>query len=127
MATAIDPQPLIAQATCTWCVIPAGLINYAILAALIDVANGVPVSSDPQVIIDQARCLECVIPQGFVGYAILAAVSNITGGGGGLAGAGSPEDVTTASPGTTYLDTSTNSFWVKSSGVGNTGWVQLIA
>lgn len=49
------------------------------------------------------------------------------GGGSGLSGAGSPEGSVTASPGTTYLDTSTNSFWAKSSGSGNTGWFQLIA
>ena len=49
------------------------------------------------------------------------------GGGGGLSGVGSPEGVVAANPGRTYLDTSTNSFWVKNSGSGTTGWVQLIA
>lgn len=49
------------------------------------------------------------------------------GGGGGLAGAGSPEGVVSASPGTTYLDTTTDGFWVKKTGTGNTGWIQLIA
>jgi hypothetical protein len=48
-------------------------------------------------------------------------------GTGGLAGIGSPEGVVTASPGTTYLDTSTNGFWVKNNGTGNTGWFQEIA
>ena len=48
-------------------------------------------------------------------------------GSGGLSGVGSPEGVVTASPGTTYLDTSTNGFWVKNTGNGNTGWFQLIA
>lgn len=48
-------------------------------------------------------------------------------GGGGEAGAGSPEGVVTADPGTTYLDTATNSFWAKATGSGSVGWVQLIA
>lgn len=62
---------------------------------------------------------------------ILGALRDGGGGGGGaagFAGVGSPEGVVTANPGATYLDTSTNSFWVKNSGTGtNTGWVQLIA
>ena len=49
------------------------------------------------------------------------------GGGSGLAGTGSPQGVVSASPGTTYLDTSANGFWAKASGSGNVGWVNLIA
>lgn len=49
------------------------------------------------------------------------------GGGGGEAGAGSPEGVVSAPPGTTYLNTSDNSFWAKATGSGNTGWIQLIS
>ncbi len=48
-------------------------------------------------------------------------------GGPGVVGVGSPEGVVTAPPGTSYFDTSTDSFWYKKSGVGNTGWVQEIA
>ncbi len=47
--------------------------------------------------------------------------------GGGLAGAGSPEGVTTADPGQTYLDTSNGFFYAKQSGTGNTGWLLLIS
>lgn len=47
-------------------------------------------------------------------------------GGGGEAGAGSPEGVVAATPGTTYFNTSDDSFWVKATGTGNTGWIQLI-
>lgn len=52
-----------------------------------------------------------------------------TGGGtgsAGLYGTGSPEGVKTADPGTTYLDTDTGDFWVKKTGTGNTGWLELI-
>jgi len=49
------------------------------------------------------------------------------GGGAGLYGTGSPEAAQTADPGTTYYDTSGGGFWVKATGTGNTGWVQLIA
>jgi len=51
---------------------------------------------------------------------------SVGGGGAGAIGAGSPEGVTAASPGTTYYNTTDGSFWVKETGVGNTGWVQLI-
>ena len=44
-------------------------------------------------------------------------------GGGGAAGAGSPEGVVTASPGQTYLNTTDESVWWKKTGTGNTGWI----
>jgi len=49
------------------------------------------------------------------------------GGGGGEGGSGDPEGVVTAAVGTTYVNTDDNSFWVKTSGTGNTGWTELIA
>lgn len=55
----------------------------------------------------------------------------IAGGGGGttttLNGTGSPEGAITGSPGWTYLQTDTGSFWVKKTGTAtNTGWLELI-
>ena len=47
-------------------------------------------------------------------------------GGAGLAASGSPEAAQTATPGTTYLNTTDETFWVKKTGSGNTGWIQLI-
>jgi len=47
------------------------------------------------------------------------------GGGSGLSGTGSPEGVVTATPGTEYIDTAGTLGawrWLKTSGVGNTGW-----
>lgn len=44
-----------------------------------------------------------------------------------LIGAGSPEGVETADPGYTYYNTTDGSYWVKETGTGNTGWVQLLA
>jgi hypothetical protein len=51
----------------------------------------------------------------------------IVGGGGGSGGAGivgvvNPEGIVTASPGTPYLNTALQTFWMKNSGAGNTGW-----
>lgn len=37
-----------------------------------------------------------------------------------------PEGAVIGDPGQTYLNTSDNSFWVKATGNGNTGWVELI-
>lgn len=49
-------------------------------------------------------------------------------GGGGLVGVVDPEGSVAASTGTTYLNTATNSFWVKETGgSGVTGWLNLIA
>src|SRR5438477_526896 len=131
MSTLLVPQPYIDDAQCYWCKIPSGYINFAILAALIDVANGDPVPTDPDELIAEARCLESCIPPGMAPYAILAAISGITTGGGGtggpgVVGAGSPEGVVTAPAGTSYLDTNSNGFYFKASGAGNTGWVLIV-
>lgn len=48
-------------------------------------------------------------------------------GGAGVVGTGSPEGVVTAPAGTTYFDSTGDSLWIKESGSGNTGWIQLIA
>ena len=40
--------------------------------------------------------------------------------------AGSPEGSVVAGPGVTFLNSTDQSFWVKATGVGNTGWIQLI-
>lgn len=47
-------------------------------------------------------------------------------GGGGEVGVVDPEGVVTAEPGTTYWNSANQTFWVKQSGSGDTGWVQLI-
>ena len=46
--------------------------------------------------------------------------------GGGLTGHGTPEGVQTANPGTPYLDLDSNYVWVKGTGTGNVGWVEVI-
>lgn len=132
MPTSIDAQPYLAAARCTFCNIPAGLIYYSILAALIDVSNGDPVPTDSNELLNEARCLQSCIPAGLLPYAILAAVGDIEGGGGAggdccPAGVGSPEGVVTAEPGASYLDTSTDEFWLKRTGSGNVGWFLKVA
>lgn len=61
---------------------------------------------------------------------ILGATIDLSGGGGSgsgtFSGAGSPQGSVTASPGATYLDTSTGNFWSKQTGAGNSGWLELI-
>jgi hypothetical protein len=47
-------------------------------------------------------------------------------GGAGVVGAGSPEGVVTAPPGTSYFDSVDKVFWIKQTGTGNTGWYQLV-
>ncbi len=126
--TADEANALIAAAKCDLCYLPPGLEMYAILAALIDVANGGTVP-DAQTLASEANCLLCYLTPGMVPYAILQAIRGITGGGtgsGGLSGSGSPEGVETANPGTTYWDATGKIFWVKDTGAGNTGWYRLV-
>lgn len=116
MATAIDPTQFLEAAKCSFQCIPPGMIWYAVLAALSDVANGDPVPTDTNEIIDEARCLSQCIPAGFLPYAILAAVSGIsTGGGGGgsgsvLCGAADPVAAPTGTCGL-YYRTDNGSLW----------------
>ncbi len=48
-------------------------------------------------------------------------------GGAGVVGTGSPQGVVTADPGTTYWDTVGQSLWLKDTGTGAVGWVQVVA
>lgn len=82
MVAAIDPAPYITAARCTFCNIPPGLIWYAILAALIDIANGDPVPTDTDELLNEARCLQSCIPHGLLPYTLLAAIEALSSGGG---------------------------------------------
>lgn len=129
MATRAEAQALIDGSTCDQCYLPGGLAWYGVLAALIDIGNGVTVPT-AQELATESGCLECVIPPGLLPYAILAALrdSGIGGGGGGLSGVGSPEGAVLGSPGTTYYEPATGQFWVKGTGTGTTtGWVLLVS
>ena len=53
-------------------------------------------------------------------------VGGSSGSGGGLAGAGSPYGSVAGANGQTYVDTTTDNFWVNNGG-GVNGWVELIA
>lgn len=127
--TAAESQALVTAASCDMCVIPAGMVWQAVLAAILDIQAGGSVP-EASVLVTEASCLNCVAPPGMVPYMILAALRSggISGGGvAGEVGVGSPEGALTAEPGTTYYDTASGGFWVKGTGSGNTGWVQLIA
>jgi len=75
---------------------------------------------------DGATILKPANPQyATAGRWILVSTSTQSGGGGGsggLAGAGSPEGVVTANPGTPYTDTLNVALYTKLTGTGNTGW-----
>lgn len=74
-----------------------------------------------------AACFDCINKKDAAALYLLDTFASGGGGGsGGESGAGSPEGVVTASPGTTYYNTSDGSFWAKGSGTGDTGWVALI-
>lgn len=70
------------DARCLFSCVPNGLIWYAVLAAVTDVANGDVVPTDSDAILNEARCLQSCIPAGMVPYALLVQISKITGGTG---------------------------------------------
>ncbi len=65
--------------------------------------------------------------QGMVDHAVPDSSGGSGGGGAGESGVGSPEGVVTGAPGLTYWDTAGQSLWIKDTGTGAVGWVQVIA
>lgn len=58
---------------------------------------------------------------------IISSSVSIIGTGAAVIIAASPEGSLVASPGVLAYNTTDGGYWVKASGVGNTGWIQLIA
>ncbi len=116
--TADEANALIAAANCDMCYLPPGLEMYAILAALIDVGNGLPVP-DAQTLASEANCLLCYLTPGMVPYAILQAIRGISGGGGSgggvTCGAGAPVAAPSGTCGI-YIDTGTGTLYEYYSG-----------
>lgn len=84
----------------------------------------------PQQLIDASNAFQLIADRRMAEQVIVyllntLAISGVAGGG--QSGTGSPQGVVTAPPGTTYYDTAAQAFWVKGSGTGNTGWVELLA
>lgn len=126
---AVDTDTLVNDARCIDSCIPQGMQMAVLIKIFASIAN---MSTETDSLISGAVCINQCIPQGMQ-LAVLVSLANQileTGGGGGggsgLAGTIDPEGAVTASPGTTYLNRTNESFWVKSTGVGNTGWLQLI-
>jgi hypothetical protein len=74
--TTEEIQALIGDAKCLECKIPPGMVPYATLAVLLDLANGDTPPTDPDEIMAEASCLTC-IPAGMVPYAILETIRNL--------------------------------------------------
>lgn len=130
--TAAEVQELINEVPCDLCNAPPGLAWYMVAAALIKLSEGGTVPDTTQELITDANCLLCLVSPGMLPYVMIQAIRGISAGGGGTGGAGivgtgSPEGAETAEPGTIYFDSAGDSLWVKESGSGDTGWIQLIA
>ena len=74
----------------------------------------------------QARCHQCGCPTPEVVEIPGVPGTNGTNFANVLPGAGSPEGVVIATPGTTYLNITDASFWIKATGLGSNGWICLI-
>jgi hypothetical protein len=130
------PAELFSQANCFRCYGDADttqLLRLAILAQTLTTLDAMA-ATDPQSLLEYAKCFRCYSngnTADLMELALLDQISQtVTGGGGGgsgLAGAGDPEGSVTAAAGTTYVNTTDESFWVKKTGAGDTGWIELIA
>lgn len=85
---------------------------------------------DVQALLTEASCFEC-LPPGLWAVLELQLLCEIVAAGGGSGSGGTvgvvnPEGVVTADPGASYYNTANSSFWIKSSGTGNTGWTELL-
>lgn len=87
----------------------------------IDVKNGAAQIQSVLPISDIGQCAQIWV---LLQIANNPAVFNVVAGG-GTTGTGSPEGVVTAIPGSSYLDTAAANFYVKASGVSNTGWLLI--
>lgn len=129
---AATAQSLFTETECLGCVWPQDNAQRLRIGLLLTILSDLGVTMTPQELLDEATCYICLDGVSQADGIELALLNQIQeniaggGGGGGEAGVGSPEGVVTANPGTTYVDTSTGNFWVKQTGVGNTGWLQLI-
>lgn len=56
------------------------MIDYAILAAAIDIGNGMPIPTDPNALLAQTRCLSCLITAGELPYVTLAVLIDLANG-----------------------------------------------
>lgn len=65
-------------------------------------------------------------PMRVIEVKILNALNGGEGSGSATPGVVNPEGSVTANPGQTYYNTDNSTFWVKSSGTGNTGWTELL-
>ncbi len=86
---------------------------------------------DPNTLYQEANCLGCNSNASMAEMLMLALLQRMVGGGGGtggagLVGTGSPEGVVTATPGTSFYDTTGFAYYYKTSGSGNTGWQQVV-
>jgi hypothetical protein len=86
--TQAEIQELIDDVPCDLCYMSPGLAQYAILAAMLDIANGDSVPATTQALISEANCLLCMVPPGLVPYLQIQALRNISSGGSG-SGSGS--------------------------------------
>lgn len=100
------------------------------LSTILNTLN--PMATDANTLLETGKCYQClgIGPGDIVELALLDLINeNIGGGGGGtgLSGAGSPEGVTAAAVGASYVDINPPyDVWFKVSGAGNTGWVMKV-
>lgn len=117
---------LLDSAKCIGSCIPQGMQLPVLINIFAEIAN---MSTTPGELMDSAKCYASCIPERmqlpvliYLATQIATNLSNVCC----LSGTGSPEGVETANPGSTYLDASNGFFYVKQTGVGNTGWLALV-
>ncbi len=127
----MTPQAILTATECSVCA-PSSLADMLEIGLLQTILTNLGASMTQADIMAGAACYVCLglsLAES-VRMVLLNQIANSLAGGtgttSGFAGVGSPEGVVTAPTGSTYVDTGNNAFYVKVSGVGNTGWQAIV-
>ena len=101
------------------------------IALLCNKINGINLTCTADSLATAAQCYMGMSPiqqNAVIIYLLCQLNAAIPGSSGGnFSGTGSPEGVVTAPVSSTYLQIDTGSFWMKRTGTGNTGWIEIVA
>lgn len=128
---AADTQTLLDEVKCNQCygmLSVYDMLKISLLTRTL-LALDPMAATDSQSLIEYAKCFNCYGPLSIGQMMELALIDQISQNIGAthLIGVPDPEGVVTAYPGASYYATGSQTFWVKVTGDGNTGWQQIVA
>lgn len=128
MAVTCTTSNLADLAKCFTCLAP-NVVQGIRIKLLCSFINGDAVNCDVDTLVEEAKCYACLSPvqREAIETYLVCQIAGGSAGGLGLTGVVDPNNVVLGSPGFTYTNTVTHTFWIKETGFGTTtGWVQYI-